>query len=76
MAKQPKKQTEKVSDRLRAAVEQSGLPRNQICLQTGIDPAALHRFVHGTGLNLESIDRLCEFFDLRLVSNRTTKKGG
>ena len=74
MAKRTKKRTNRVSDRLREAVESSGLSLNRLCELAGIDIAAMSRFMHGTGLNLESIDRLCEVLNLRLVEGPAAKQ--
>lgn len=71
MAKRSKKKTERVSDRLKLAIEESPLSRNQICLAAGIEPAAMSRFMAGTvGLNTTSVDALCKFLELRLVDRK------
>ncbi len=65
MTSQP---TPRLSDQLRRIVDCCGLSRYEISKRTGIDEAALSRFVHGlSGLSLESIDRLGECFSLTLT---------
>ena len=64
MAKRKKTQ-QSFSEQLRKFIDKSELSRNQICKQSGIDPAHLHRFVHGTGnLTSETIDRIGECLKL------------
>jgi DNA-binding Xre family transcriptional regulator len=58
----------RLSDQLRAAVLNAQQTRYQISKATGISEGNLSRFVHGTaGLSLESLDRLCDFLDVRVV---------
>ncbi len=57
------------SEQLRRAVEQSDLTRYRISKQTGIVQSILSRFVNqGAGLSMDSVDKLCECLELRLVS--------
>jgi len=70
------KRTETFSDQLRQIIAASELSRNQICKAAGIDPAHLHRFVHGTGrLTNDTIDRLAAVLGLRLT-NSDERAGG
>ena len=58
-----------LSDQIRAAVDDSGMSRYRICLETGIDQASMSRFMAGkAGLTLDRIDRLAALLDLRVVS--------
>jgi DNA-binding phage protein len=71
--------TEKFSDQLRRAVKRSEETRYAISQQTGIAQSILSRFVNqDSGLSIESIDKLCEFLGLRLVtdSNAVEQKKG
>ncbi len=53
---------------LRAAVLNAGETRYKICQATGVSQGNLSRFVNGkSGLSLDSVDRLCEYLQLRLV---------
>ena len=56
-----------VSDRLRWQIEHCGRTRYRISKDTGINQAALHRFVVvQTGLSLETVDKLADYFGLEL----------
>jgi predicted transcriptional regulator len=59
-----------VSDQLRAIVASCGLSRYRIAKSTGIDQAALSRFLSGErGLSSEALDKLGEFLDLEVICN-------
>ncbi len=65
----------KVTDAIRAAIEEWPTSRYQISQETGISESLLSRFVHGTrGLSTESVDTLCEYLDLELVSKQPKKR--
>jgi DNA-binding Xre family transcriptional regulator len=66
-----------VSEQLRQAIERCGQTRYRISMETGIDQAALSRFVNDpdTGLTLASVDKLCSYLGLELVQLRKRKKG-
>ena len=64
-----------ISARLRWEIEHSGESRYAICKATGIDKAAMSRFMAGTtNLSLEAADRLAEHFGLELAK-RSKRKG-
>jgi DNA-binding phage protein len=68
----PKKRTKTeattISDQLRGFIRDSGIPRNQLCKTTGMDPSHLHRFFHGTGaLTNHTMDKLAAALGLKLV---------
>ena len=65
-----------LADHIRSAAKDSGLSVYQIAKQTGIDQSGLNRFINGTreNIRLDVADRLFRFFDLRVVTRRTTKK--
>lgn len=66
-----------LSDQLRAAIEVSEYSMLGLCRETGIDRAAMSRFVNGkAGLRLETIDRIVEVLGLRLVAGSTTSTRG
>jgi transcriptional regulator with XRE-family HTH domain len=54
-------------DRLRAAVAKSRLSRYELAKQSGIDQAALLRFVRGGSLRIESVEKLCPILGLQLT---------
>lgn len=55
-----------VADVVRDAVLQSELTRYEIAKRSGIDQAALLRFVRGGSLRVESIEKLCPVLGLEL----------
>lgn len=66
----------KLSDQIRTAILASGKSRYAICVELGLDQAAMSRFMSGTGgLSLEVLDRLVIVLDLELVP-RKRKRGG
>jgi hypothetical protein len=71
MASKPKT----LSDQLRRAVDESGRSRNQICIEIGLDPSQMSRFMAGTGfLSEQSMDRLGEALRLRIVADTPKSK--
>jgi len=71
MSKRPKR----ISDQLRAAIDDSGLSRYRICKEIGLDQSTMSRFMSGEhGLSLDVIDRLGEFFGLTLIQKRQVKR--
>jgi len=72
MSKRPK-----FSEQLRKAIEQAPVSRYAIHRATGVDQAVLSKFVRGerTGLSMETVDTLCEYLRLTLVSEKPEKKG-
>ena len=72
-----KKQSDKLSDQLRRAIDDSGLSRYAISKETGIDQAALSRFMHGqSGLSIDALDRLGECLQLTIILGRKTSQKG
>ena len=57
----------KLTDQIRRAVEASGKSRYAISQATGVDQAALSRFVHGGGLSMESLDLVAEYLGLNII---------
>jgi len=69
----------KLTDQIRRALETSGKSRYAIAKTTGVDQAALSRFVHGGGLSMESLDLVAEHLGLKIIGpeSRSRKaKGG
>ena len=66
-----------MADQLRQAIDDSGLTRYRIAQDTGIDESTLAKFYNNKrGLSQESLDRLFEYLELRIVMDRKpTKKG-
>ena len=65
-----------MSDQVRAAVESCGQSRYQICKETGIDQAALSRFMDGTGITTSTLDKLAEYLGLEIVFKGIAKGRG
>ena len=51
-------------DQIREAVRSSGMSRYYLAQQSGVDEAALSRFVHGAGLSMEGLDAVAEVLGL------------
>jgi transcriptional regulator with XRE-family HTH domain len=64
-----------LTDQLRGIIEDCGVSRYEICKQTGVDKAALSRFVSGErSLTLEAVDRMAAFLGLKLTGKRKAKR--
>jgi plasmid maintenance system antidote protein VapI len=64
----------KLSDQLRAAVDNSGLSRYRICRDIEVPQSSMSRFMAGkSGLSLEVLDRLGELLGLT-ITMRTKRK--
>jgi transcriptional regulator with XRE-family HTH domain len=56
------------SDQIRDAIAGSKLSRYRICAEIRLNQATLSRFMNGKGnLSLETVDRLAELLNLRVV---------
>ncbi|HZW31208.1 MAG TPA: helix-turn-helix transcriptional regulator [Isosphaeraceae bacterium] len=67
---------EPFSSLLRRAILESGLTRYAISVKSGVNQAALSRFVAGKrSLNLESVDKLVEVLGLEVRMPRKRKDG-
>lgn len=68
---------QRFSDELRQAIQASAESRYAICQATGTDQGNLSRFMGGgSGLSLETIDKLCAHLGLRLVGDKQTETKG
>jgi plasmid maintenance system antidote protein VapI len=66
-----------ITDVLRRAILQSGLPLLRIEQETGVQRASLSRFVRGTNsLRLDMADRLAAYFGLELAPVKAKPKKG
>jgi plasmid maintenance system antidote protein VapI len=66
----------RISETLRQAVRDSGLPLQQIAEAAGVERASLSRFIRGQRtLRLDMADRLAAYFGLQLKP-ATTKRDG
>jgi transcriptional regulator with XRE-family HTH domain len=65
-----------ITDPLRQAIHESGLPMLRLSNETGIIRASLIRFARGdTSLRLDVADKLAAYFGLKLRPEETTKRG-
>ena len=63
-----------VSDLLRRTIAESGIPYLVLERETGVVRTSIMRFVEGRQyLRLDAVDRLAEYFGLKLVKNRKAK---
>jgi hypothetical protein len=68
------KATLPLTHQLRRAILDSGQSRYAIAKATGIDAAALCRFMQGAGLSMQSIDALGQHLGVELVARRAAKR--
>ncbi len=60
-----------ITDVLRQAILDSGLPLLRIARETGVQRASLSRFVRGkNSLRLDVADKLAKYFELRLMATQ------
>ncbi len=72
-----KRRSKKMTDQIRRAIDDSGLTRYRIAMETGIDESALAKFYNGNrGLSLNNLDLLCEYLGLQIVAERKPAKKG
>jgi transcriptional regulator with XRE-family HTH domain len=65
------KQEQPLTDVLRKAIVDSGIPLLTLARETGIARASLIRFTRGgTSLRLDKADALCRYFGYRLKKQR------
>ena len=72
-----KRGPKKLTDQIRQAIDDSGLTRYRIALDTGIDESALAKFYNRKrGLSLDNLDLLCGYLGLRITADsKQTRKG-
>ena len=59
-----------LAETIRKEIRKSKKSRNQISIDTGIDPAVLHRFLYGGGLKLETAETLLNYFGYEVKRKR------
>lgn len=61
---------------IRAMIVASGLNTNALAVASGVPQPVLHRFRMGEQKNIrmDTLDRLCEFFGVRLTAPKRRKK--
>ncbi len=71
MSKSTSRPKRPLTDALKAAMEDSGVSRYRIAMETGILQTSLSRFMRGeTSLRLDKADVLAEYLGLELVRRR------
>lgn len=55
---------------IKKQIEDSGVSRYRISLETGVDQATLCRLMQGKTITIETADILCEHFGLELKAKR------
>jgi len=64
-----------LADQIRQAIDDSGMSRYAICKATGIDQAALSRFMSGkVGLMLASLESLACLLELEIKSPKRKRR--
>ena len=64
-----------MTERLRQAIAESGLPMLTIATDTGIQRASLIRFARGDqSLRLDVADKLAAYFGLKLVADKDSTR--
>jgi hypothetical protein len=72
-----KKRSSLLTDQLRQAIDDSGVTRYQIALETGIDESGLAKFYNGhRGLSMDALNALGEFLQLSIILGRKPLKKG
>jgi transcriptional regulator with XRE-family HTH domain len=70
-----RRKIENVSDQLRRIINDCGLSRYQISKHTNIAESTLSQFMHGErGLSMKALDRLGQFLELTVDSQRKPLK--
>jgi len=59
-----------ILESLAKEIEKSGKSRYQISKETGIDNAVLCRIVSGGSCSLKTADKLCNYLNLKLISEK------
>ncbi len=73
----PKKQSKRLTDQLRQAIDDSGLTRYRIAKETGISESTLSKFYLGQrGLSMEALNAIGEFLQLEITRGRKPSRKG
>jgi DNA-binding Xre family transcriptional regulator len=63
-----------IIENLAKAIKHSGKSRYQIAKATRIDQAVLCRIVNGGSCSTKTLDKLCKYLGLKLVSEKKSKR--
>jgi transcriptional regulator with XRE-family HTH domain len=70
-----KKQSKKLTDQLRQAIDDSGVTRYRVSKETGISESTLSKFYLGQrGLSMDALNRLGEYLGLEIIRSAGSKK--
>jgi predicted transcriptional regulator len=65
-----------LADQLRAAVKGSGLTLNVVAKRADVPQPVLYRFMaRDRSLHLDTADRICKLFSMRLTAPKTLREG-
>jgi transcriptional regulator with XRE-family HTH domain len=66
------KKSSTFTERIKELIDASGLARNRICVECGIDPSAMSRFMSGEReINLASLDKIAAFLEWTITTKRS-----
>lgn len=68
------KQRKTISEMLRRAIRESGIPLKRIETETGVQRMSIDRFLNGKSLRLDKADILCEYFGIEISRKKTGKR--
>ena len=54
------------TDQVRRAIQRSGITRYRLSVESGVDQAALSRFMNGTGVTTLTLDALAEVLRMKV----------
>ena len=63
------------TDQIREAIRRSGRTNYAIAKDMGVAASVVHRFMHGTGLESPTLDRLARVLRLRVAVDERKKEG-
>lgn len=70
-----KRQSNKLSDQIRQAIDDSGQTRYRIAEGAGIDESALAKFYNGKrGLSLNSLDKMASYLELYICKRNKKER--
>ena len=71
-----RKRQRTMSEHIRQLVDDSGMTRYAISMKTGIDQGTLSRFMAGSGLSLDNLDKLADLFGWVIAVRKKSKPKG
>ena len=73
--KKPARQRVTLDEQICGMIGASGMTLNALAVAAGVPQPVLHRFYNGdqASITLRNVEKLCEFFDVRLTAPRSRK---